>query len=235
MYEPQNQGVTMKIIKPIQFNRLSQTQTINRVIDNLMSQVDKDMILTVLKERGILDQLPEAEVRQDNIKSIIEAYNNEATWADEYYCTNEDSPLAEYVSDWGYGENVSYGDMVKAIDDEDCLEVIQKLESKLSQDEIMSLVLENCNVSTSDIYINNNEIYGCNVGECEHQPNDELLAQYAALTDNEKKQVQENVSEGYVSDSGWLYIGDDYTRWVSILDVDAFLDVIAETYGIKVA
>ena len=206
---------------------LNNKDTALRVIQNLRSQVKDHEIRAALVKLGINEAPP---VREDLVKEIVEAYNAEGKHAEEYYLENEDNSMAEFARDWGYGEGLTYGEMVERIDEEEVIEVIGELEKVLESHQIMNLVQECCDVERTNEFIQHNEMYGVCIGEVEWQPSDDLEERFLELTDEEQELVQ-NQAEYYVSTGacgGWLYVSMDYDRWVSVLDTDRFLEVARE-------
>ncbi len=138
----------------------------------------------------------------------------------EEYATSSDSCLAEWVSDFGYGENeMSF----EYIDDE----VKETLEALVATNpkNWRSLVLPFCSVELHGVHYVENALFSATIGEQEHQL-DELDDQVSKLTDAEQNLIREKT---YMKPGGRIYTSHDYDRFVLVLDVDAFL----EKYPVK--
>jgi len=165
------------------------------------------------------------------VKQIIEKYMNECEWGTEYYTNNPDNGTADFVESHGYGEAIdTVIEALQNVDSEESHDIAKLLEKcGIENDEALTLIHKHCTVRFSEgVFYQSNEVYGMTLGEVEIQPEDELHDAFKALTEDEKKTVQREVDDGYISDDGWLYLNMSYDRWVSILDVDSLLDELQQ-------
>lgn len=172
----------------------------------------------------------------EKLDEIVNAYNAEGDYCYEYNTENEDCPLAEFVASFGYGEQPLtmeklLGEVLDAPSDDDVISQIETLlKAGVSEQDILAKAVEACSLTTGDMYSEYNEAYSIGTtGEQEWQPSDELLAQYEALSAEDKAYVRKNC-EWYISDSvcvGWLYVNCDYHRWILKLDVEAFSEALS--------
>ena len=175
---------------------------------------------------------PMENQREELVAEVIEAYEAEAVYAEEYVSSSEDSPTAQYVSDWGY-DDLELDDVLESIDDDECKEVARALANKIGEKECISLIRDHCSLITAGMRLENNEIFSMIVGEQDWQVSDELEEKFSLLTDSEKAEVARQVSSGYVSNNGMVYVGSEYDRWVFQLDTDLFMEAVANKHNIK--
>jgi hypothetical protein len=102
--------------------------------------------------------------------------------------------------------------------------MIEALEDRIGDRATIELVMENSDLECANIYLKSNEVYSVSMGEVEEMPSNDLEAEFDELTDEEKDYVSRNVSNCYVSNSGWIYLDLNYHRWVLILDTETFND-----------
>lgn len=160
------------------------------------------------------------------IQQIIDGYNQEVAWNEEYDLS-EDSSHAEFCSSFGYGE-ATVSDIVEhayKLEDE-TIEAIKAAGEKYSSKMFLELLQNHCELKLVGIYREFGEIYSCQIGEYEHQPSDDLLNAYLALTPKSQAKVRKSVN-GYISDStckGWIYTSHDYDRFVMVLNEETFME-----------
>lgn len=177
--------------------------------------------------RAYMDRLESTDpARHAALETLRAAIESEREWADDYYNTNDESPLAEYVAGAGYGGDMAHEieDRVRDNRDQWSDEVCEWITAQLAAPSLGDL-LQFTELKSAGIYVTSNELCSAAVGECEHQLSDEIQAQLAALTDEERAAVCELES---VRDDV-IYVGDDYTRWVLTLDVERLEEHLAET------
>lgn len=164
-----------------------------------------------------MGKLKPTTVRQRIVNKFIKDFQSEEKWAEEY-ATSTDSCLAEFCSDFGYGEGeVSYNRLDK--------EVAEAVKQYLLTHTVSDLA-KFCDVELGDIYYQDNEVYSVSIGEQDHQISDDLGARWGKLTEAEKDLVK---SETGYNDNGWFYTCHNYERFVLILDVDRFLEEAPKT------
>ena len=165
--------------------------------------------------------------RRLTIAQIIEQYQDFAAWAEEYDFS-EDSSLADFVSSFGYGE-ASLADLLSSarISDE-TRELLSSLDSKLA----LKALRKHSELRLVGVHYEDGEVFSATIGETEHQPDDELLKAFLKLSLKSREKVSGAVSDAYLNtETGLLYAGDDYQRWVMVLDEEALLE--DDSYRLK--
>ncbi len=132
----------------------------------------------------------------------------------EEYAESTDSCLAEFCSDFGYGE----GDLSFEYMEDDIKETVVAL-SKTNEN-WRSLILPFCSVELHGIHYVDNAVFSVTIGEQEHQL-DELDAEVSKLNETEQKIIRDKT---YMKPGGWVYTSHNYSRFVLVLDVEAFTE-----------
>jgi hypothetical protein len=167
--------------------------------------------------RTILDALPDDHPAH----AALAAAEAEREWADDYYNSNEESPLAEYVGSAGYSGEMAHEIADRVRDNRDewspavCAWILAQLGRAAHRSTVGDL-LDFTTLASRGIFYGADELCSAAVGECEHQISDDLAAQVAALAPD----VQAAVAELAGLRGDTMYVGDDYTRWVLVLSVD---------------
>lgn len=167
-------------------------------------------------------------LKYPTLESIIEAYNNEGKFADEYQ-ESEDCPLADWVQSFQYGE-AQVDDIFRNAElEDDTISALKSFYKIHGKKPLFDLLERHSSLSHESIYLVDGEILSANIGESEHQPDDYLIDAFNTLTPAEKDQVRRSVRECYVSESGWVYVSDNYHRWVLVCNEET----LREDYALK--
>ena len=125
------------------------------------------------------------------------------------------------------GDNAQYVyeqelDLKEHVDDEvqKRLKVLEKLCEKLDED-FEQIVKDVSNVELTGMYYQHNEIASNHIGSNEYEMTDEIREMIEALTDEEREEL------GVEPDS-MIYVGNDYDRFVLIIDEDKLEEKIKE-------
>jgi len=125
------------------------------------------------------------------------------------------------------GDNAQYLyeqelDLIEHVDDDvqRRLKVLEKLCEKLDED-FEQIVKDVSNVKLTGMYYQHNEIASNHIGSNEYEMTDEIREMIEALTDEEREEL------GVEPDS-MIYVGNDYDRFVLIIDEDKLEEKIKE-------
>lgn len=166
------------------------------------------------------------------LDSIVEGYDDEDTSAEEY-SKSEDSPLAEYVASFGYGEGDISGMINNAELSDDVKTALKAYLKQHGRESTLDLLERYSTLDRCNIYLRDGEIYSATIGEQEHQVRKELSAAFQTLTPEEKDYVIKHTKAGIFSSSRnsgeFIYTSDDYHRWVMIADEES----LAEELSVK--
>lgn len=158
------------------------------------------------------------------VESIIEAYRDADQWAEDY-TENEESPLAEFVESFYYGEI----DISQIIDHarfaDETVNLLKAHWNHFGRKETIDLLESVSELQLGDIYYRDGEVCSATIGEQEHQVDDTLAEAYQTLTPEEKLRVQRESGAGLFSsskdDGRFIYTSDDYSRWIMVADEEA--------------
>ncbi len=151
------------------------------------------------------------KIRQKRVDQFIQDFEAECEFA-ESYVTSEDSCLAEFVSDFGYGE----GDVnLDRLDDD-----IKPLVVEFLQSHSKKQLSEFCTIELVGVHYQDNEVFGAVIGEQEHQLSDELDGRFKKFNSLER----EHIERMCCIRGSWFYTSHDYDRFVLVLDVDRFTE-----------
>ncbi len=154
------------------------------------------------------------QLTDDQIQILAEKLDNEARFCSDY-ALSEDSPVAEFVQSFGYGD----GEMDLDGLDDDIRDQVYKLKSFLSRESFRKVMESCCALEFGDSYRVENTIYAMEIGETEHQIDDLGLRK---LTKQDRELVRKACTEAYLGDSDCIYTNHSGDYWRMILDVDKF-------------
>lgn len=174
------------------------------------------------KVREAVDFNP--RIKYPTVELIIEAYRDADQSAEEY-SESEESPLAEFVSSFCYGEI----DISQIIDHarfaDETVELLKAHWNRFGRKTTLDLLESVSELQLGDIYYRDGEICSGVIGEQEHQVDETLAEAYQTLSPEEKLRVQRESGAGIISssqDNGrFIYTSDDYSRWIMIADEEA--------------
>ena len=160
-------------------------------------------------------------INYPTVESIIEAYNAEDEFA-EAYAESEDSPLAEFVSSFFYGEAAFSQILDAARLEEETADLLKRFHEAKGLKATHGLLESVSELRLADMYYQDGEILSVTIGEQEHQVDDRLSNAFQTLTDDEKARVIKETSAGIFSnsrnDGRFIYTSHDYSRWVMVAD-----------------
>lgn len=152
------------------------------------------------------------------VESIIEAYSNEDKSAEEY-SESEDSPLADFVSSFYYGEASLTQILDSARFEDETVDLLKRLEGLSGIKAVYDALRASSELTLGTIYYRDGEFLGATVGEHEHQVDDTLAEAYQTLSPEEKERVRRESRAGISSgDGSFIYTSDDYSRWIMVAD-----------------
>jgi hypothetical protein len=158
--------------------------------------------------------------RKPTLKTLIKQVN---AWCEraEDGLNSTDSNLAEFCSDFGYGE----GEIKLSELDEYCDRLVNTLFDRVQDDKRRKEILAQCSViQLVGVFNQTNEIFSASMGECEEQIDDDLWEHISKLSDEQFKTLRHAVNchipEHQNSTQGFGYFNHSDERWVLILDVD---------------
>ena len=176
--------------------------------------------------------------QETKLREIIEMIESQSEWINDYYTSDTDNPVAEYVAGIGYGGELMHQviDSLESIKrdsrryerngDDRVIEVCDYLLAMINKDEraAVDLLVANSTLDCSDIYRNSWELCTMTIGEISEQVSDELADKLAELSPIEVAYVERETG---LKDSH-IYEPMDCERWVLILDYDAICALIDE-------
>lgn len=175
----------------------------------------------------------------NGVDDIVEKINQEIEYMDDYYRSNEDNPVAEYVASFGYGGELLYEveDRLRTMssDDRYCFmseDQIEFIEDLIALNRPNSLKVDVLQSFTTlrfipDFYRRDDELVSMNCGEVECIISDEVINQIEGLTEDERKEI-ENRCDAHVNLSMFaFYLDLNYCRWAMIVDIDRLDQVMA--------
>jgi len=163
--------------------------------------------------------LENKESNERYLNTIIERINEETESYYNHERSCSDSPTAEYVGSFGYGEMHDLRARLIEIDDDDLLNWLEH-HSYLSDRELINILEPYCSTRSCGIYKVENALMQESMGELEYQLSDQLFDEYTALSDSDKKAVRDRV-DCYMNDD-YCYINASYDCWALVLDVETF-------------
>ena len=173
-----------------------------RGIDGADYEPVKEELQNILNER-------ESKMDEQNAEKLIEFYNEEGQWQDEY-CEHEDNIN-------NYAECACEGEVYTGELDDDIKFLVEYLDDN-------GLIFDHSEaVYTYDFYRVSNEVASINIGEVELQLDDEKLKKLTEnMTKEQVKECQDN-SEYYIKDN-YLYIDKSYDRVSLILNEKSLIE-----------
>lgn len=177
--------------------------------------------------------------QETKLREIIEMIESQSEWINDYYTSNEDNPVADYVAGIGYGGELMHMvvDSLESIKrdsrryerngDDRVIEVCDYLLAMINKDEksAIDLLVANSTLECSGIHMNYWELCTMTIGEVSEEIIDELADKLTELSPIEVAYVERETG---LRDSH-IYEPMDYERWVLILDYDAICALIDES------
>ena len=181
--------------------------------------------------------------QEKKIEALVDRMRSEVEFVDDYYTSNEENPIADYVASVGYG-----GDLMHQVEDA-IFHARYKLEDQLEPDEvdylkalvkgyhpnnpnareIVNAIIEITNLCFEPSYwVNDLELCSMTLGEIEHQLDDSLVDDLKQLSDEEMDQFVDDANSyaSYDKGSNYIYVDHSYSRWYLELDVDKLRDLM---------
>lgn len=181
--------------------------------------------------------------QEKKIEALVERMRSEVEFVDDYCTSNEENPTAYYVGSVGYG-----GELMHQVED-GIFHARYKLEDQLEPDEvdylkalvkgyhpnnpkareIVNAISEITNLCfESSYWVNDLELCSMQLGEIEHQLDDELYTELEALNEDEFKAFCDQVRSyvHYDKLNRYIYVDHGYSRWYLELDVDKLRDLM---------
>lgn len=155
-------------------------------------------------------------------QEMIDRYNEFGAQRREQ-ALDDSSPHAEYVQSFGYGE-AYIPDLINSADLEDTTKnALRSFFKENGTQKTLNLLEQHGDVITAGINIRSGEIYSCEVGEIEEQPDDDLRTAFLALSIEDRKEVARQVDEYLQTEgscAGNIYINLSHNRFVMVVDED---------------
>jgi hypothetical protein len=168
-----------------------------------------------------------ALARTTNLAELTRRINEFAQQKVDYNTENVDNSYYEYCQSFGY-LGADLDDVIRnAQVEQDTKDLIVQFAKDNTAKETLDLLSENSTMECTGIHILDGEIYSISIGELEEELDHNLMAAYSALSIEDRETVARGI-DYCLSDSGYLYISMDCTRWVMVLDEEAFAEAVAE-------
>lgn len=161
-------------------------------------------------------------------ESILEQLKARAEWSEDYYTSNTDNPVAEYVDSIGYS-----GELLHMVEDslmrldrqgeitEEQVKYLQNIIKTHSRNEASRLIRELCTLDFEDSYYRRDrELCSMTLGEIEEQIDD--IEGADDLTDEERDHIFSEASDfcHITKDMQWMTVDMGYGRWYLQIDED---------------
>lgn len=160
-------------------------------------------------------------MKQTHLEKLIEDFNEYCKGVEDYL-NSEESMHAEFCQSFGYGD----GEIETRQLDDEGRDAVADLEALLPRkSDFQSTLADCCDLLLIGIYITDNEVYSCTIGEHEDQLDDAMVERINSLTPEEFKEFRRDV-EAYIPEhdgkmrSDCVYFNRNYDRWVMVLDVE---------------
>jgi hypothetical protein len=165
-------------------------------------------------------------LKYPTVESIIKAYQAEDQFAEDY-TKSEESPLAEFVSSFFYGD----ADLTQILDtcrfEAETVDLLKAYDKKHSLKDLHDLLASVSELQRETIYYQDGEILSATIGEQEHQVDDTLAEAYQTLSAEDKERVMQESGAGIFSlsrnDGRFIYTSDNYHRWIMLADEEALV------------
>ena len=199
--------------------------------------------------RSDASESTDSVINESMVDDMVERLNNAAKWVEDYYSSNEDNPVADYLT-WGWEESDRdeiYDRLERDLRSEApydkkyerCLDLLEKALAKAGDDKgkLAETIIE-----ASDLeYINSIrsvdcEVFSMNIGEIEEQ-DDDLFSEFMKLTPVEQEEVSRLADVCFYQDingkySDYFYLCMDYERWGMICNVERLIDELEAHWGV---
>lgn len=175
------------------------------------------------------------EKQIEKIDKLVQRMRDEVEFVDDYYTSNPDNGTADYVQSVGYG-----GDLMHQVEDAlrrsdlqrelepDELDYIKALVKSYHPNnphnrDIVNQLIDITNIQfESSYWVNTLELCSMQLGEIEHQIDDELYKELEALNEVEFKAFCDQVRSYVYYDklSRYIHVDHGYSRWYLELNID---------------
>lgn len=168
------------------------------------------------------------ELNTEKLDGIVELINEMGERAEEYD-TSVDGIYGEFCSDFGYGESeIEYDHL-----DGEVIELIKSIPNK----DRKRIVAECSSVIHGSMYVKANEVFSVQIGETEHEIDEEIMQKLDTLTNEEYEYVRKHVNvylkEKGNSCSNCFYISHGCDRMILILDEDILKEKVMTKEWVK--
>jgi hypothetical protein len=155
------------------------------------------------------------------IDSLVTRINEFAESQTNYYLTNTDNSIAEFVASFFYGEADSDEILRSLRDNCEDTELVEAIKAKFHDDKngLRQFLSLHSELDQCGIYVQSNEFLSAAIGEVEEQLPDDIAEAIAQLSEMELDEVISGI-DTYL-DGDRIYIDLNYDRWILILDTES--------------